>query len=174
MQNIKLIRAVPDDLEKIRKIGMDTIVETFAKSNEDEDTEIYLKESFSKEKILKEIQDPDSEFYLAELDGKVIGYLKINFSKAQKNVKDADSLEIERIYVLKEFHGKGVGKILFDKAHSIAVKLKLKYIWLGVWEFNYRALSFYKKNGFIEFDKHVFRYGNDEQTDLLMKLELIK
>ncbi|MEZ4822031.1 MAG: hypothetical protein R2942_06240 [Ignavibacteria bacterium] len=48
----------------------------------------------------------------------------------------------------------------------------LKYIWLGVWENNHRALSFYKKHGFVEFDKHVFRYGNDDQTDLLMKFEL--
>ncbi|MEG2102651.1 MAG: GNAT family N-acetyltransferase, partial [Flavobacterium sp.] len=48
----------------------------------------------------------------------------------------------------------------------------LKYIWLGVWEENIRALSFYKKNGFVEFDKHIFVLGDEEQTDLLMKLTL--
>jgi len=45
-------------------------------------------------------------------------------------------------------------------------------VWLGVWDQNPRAISFYKKNGFIEFDKHVFRLGNDEQTDLMMRLEI--
>ncbi|MEZ4691757.1 MAG: GNAT family N-acetyltransferase [Ignavibacteria bacterium] len=65
-----------------------------------------------------------------------------------------------------------VGKILFNKALEIASANNLKYIWLGVWENNHRALSFYKKHGFVEFDKHVFRYGNDDQTDLLMKFEL--
>jgi len=35
-----------------------------------------------------------------------------------------------------------------------------------------RAIGFYKKNGFSEFDKHIFRLGNDEQTDIMMKLKL--
>lgn len=174
MQNIQLIKAIPDDVENIRKIGMDTIIETFALSNEDDNTQKYLNESFDPEKVLKEITNPDSEFYLAESDKKVIGYLKINFDKAQSDVNDPNSLEIERIYVYKEFHGKGIGKILFDKALEIATINNFKYIWLGVWEYNHRAISFYKKHGFIEFDKHVFRYGNDDQTDLLMKLELTK
>ena len=172
MENVKLIRATSDDIEKIRKIGMETMYETFAKSNTDENTDIYLKESFNPEKISEELNNTESEFYLAVLNEQIIGYLKINFSQAQSDVKDKESLEIERIYVRKEFQGKGIGKILFNKALEIAKKNKLKYIWLGVWENNFRAISFYKKNGFIEFDKHIFRYGNDDQTDLLMKLEL--
>ncbi|HMQ67748.1 MAG TPA: GNAT family N-acetyltransferase [Ignavibacteria bacterium] len=170
MLNIKLTKASICDLEKIRKIGIYTIIETFALSNEDENTEKYLSESFDPEKVLKELTNPDSEFFLAESDNKVIGYLKINFNKAQSDLNDPDSLEIERIYVYKEYHGKGIGKILFDKALETALRNKLNYIWLGVWENNHRAIAFYKKSGFIEFDKHIFRYGNDDQTDLLMKL----
>ena len=49
---------------------------------------------------------------------------------------------------------------------------KSDYVWLGVWEENPRAISFYKKNGFEEFDKHIFKLGNDEQTDIMMKLKL--
>ena len=41
-----------------------------------------------------------------------------------------------------------------------------------VWEENLRAIRFYEKNGFKTFDKHVFRLGSDEQTDIMMKLEL--
>ncbi|MFC3157622.1 GNAT family N-acetyltransferase [Chryseobacterium arachidis] len=52
---------------------------------------------------------------------------------------------------------------------EIAEQEKKKYLWLGVWEENLRAVNFYKKNGFIEFDKHIFRLGNDEQTDLMMQ-----
>ena len=42
----------------------------------------------------------------------------------------------------------------------------------GVWEENQKAIKFYKKNGFIQFDKHSFILGNDQQTDIMMKLEL--
>ena len=78
-------------------------------------------------------------------------------------------MEIERIYVKSSHHGKKVGQLLYSKALDIAFLKDKKYIWLGVWEENKRAVNFYKKNGFEEFDKHIFRLGNDEQTDLMMK-----
>ena len=73
---------------------------------------------------------------------------------------------------MKKFHGENVGKSLYNKAIQIAKNKKAKYVWLGVWEHNPRAIRFYQKNGFVIFDKHVFIVGEDEQTDLLMKLML--
>lgn len=71
--------------------------------------------------------------------------------------------------MLKEYHGKKIGQILYAKAIKVATEISAEYVWLGVWEENQRAISFYKKNGFIEFDKHIFKLGNDEQTDIMMK-----
>ena len=116
----------------------------------------------------------NSVFYFAELDNQVIGYLKLNFGGAQTELKDNKALEIERIYVTKAFHGKKVGQLLYNKAIEVAKEKSADYIWLGVWEENQKALQFYKKNGFVEFDKHVFVLGDDAQTDLMMKLELTK
>jgi len=73
---------------------------------------------------------------------------------------------------LKDFHGQGVGQLLHNKAVEIAKLKKVDYVWLGVWEENPRAINFYKKNGFVEFDKHIFTLGQDKQTDILMKLML--
>jgi ribosomal protein S18 acetylase RimI-like enzyme len=78
-------------------------------------------------------------------------------------------LEIERIYVLGQYQSKKVGQLLFEKAIETAKQLSASYIWLGVWEENSRAISFYKRNGFEVFDKHVFKLGEEEQTDLMMK-----
>jgi ribosomal protein S18 acetylase RimI-like enzyme len=55
---------------------------------------------------------------------------------------------------------------------QIAKEVKAEYIWLGVWEENNKAIHFYTKNGFIPFDKHIFKLGDEEQTDIMMKLEL--
>src|SRR5690606_3301717 len=132
-----------------------------------------MENRFSTEKLKSELTDPNAEFYFAELDDKVIGYLKVNFGQSQTEIKDENALEIERIYVLKEFHGKKVGQMLYDKAIEIANEKDAEYIWLGVWEENSRAIHFYKKNGFVEFDKHIFKLGDDEQTDVMMKLRLI-
>lgn len=132
----------------------------------------YLKKGFSTEKLKTELTDKNAEFYFAELDDKVIGYLKVNFGQSQTEIKDKNALEIERIYVLKEFHGKKIGEILYDKAIELAKEKNVEYIWLGVWEENPRAIRFYEKNGFVAFGKHIFKLGNDEQTDIMMKLKL--
>ncbi len=79
------------------------------------------------------------------------------------------ALEIERIYVLQEFHGQRVGQVLYEKAIELAQERGLDYIWLGVWEKNARALRFYEKNGFEPFDRHIFKLGDDEQTDIMVK-----
>jgi ribosomal protein S18 acetylase RimI-like enzyme len=67
----------------------------------------------------------------------------------------------------------GVGQLLIEKAYQVAQIKKVKYIWLGVWEHNTRAIQFYKRNGFSEFGSHMFKLGNDDQRDILMKRQLI-
>lgn len=132
----------------------------------------YLNDGFSSERLMAELNDISSKFYFALLDNDVIGYLKLNVGQSQTELQDDKALEIERIYVLKKFHGKKVGQLLYNKAMEVAEQQKVNYVWLGVWEKNPRAISFYKKNGFIEFDKHIFKLGDDEQTDIMMKLKL--
>ena len=172
MRNISIKKVELKDIEKLQKIGRQTFFETFSKSNSEENMQKYLDEGFSIEKLTTELTDSNAEFYFAVLDLEVIGYLKLNFGDSQTELKDNKSLEIERIYVSKEFHGKSVGQLLYDKAIEVAKQKNANYVWLGVWEENPRAISFYKKNGFVEFDKHIFKLGNDEQIDIMMKLNL--
>lgn len=159
-------------MNQLQQIGRQTFLETFSATNTAENMQQYLEEGFSVEKLTSELQNPYSEFYFAILDEVVIGYLKLNFGAAQTELQDDKALEIERIYVLQEFHGKKVGQLLYDKAIAIGREKKAEYVWLGVWEQNHRAIQFYTKNGFIEFDKHIFVLGDDQQTDSMMKLIL--
>lgn len=160
------------EIAKLQKIGRETFYETFSGDNSEENMKDYLDEKFAIGKLTTELSNPDSEFYFAHIDNQILGYLKVNFGEAQTELKDKEGLEIERIYVLQEFHGLKVGQLLYNKALQIAKDADLKYIWLGVWEENLRAQNFYKKNGFVTFDKHIFVLGDQKQTDLLMKLTL--
>ncbi|GMN08105.1 GNAT family N-acetyltransferase [Croceitalea sp. MTPC9] len=161
-----------NDIEQLQQIGRQTFSETFSSSNTEENMTTYLEEGFSNEKLIEELNNESSEFYFALSENELVGYLKINFGQSQTELQDDTALEIERIYVLKEFHGKKVGQVLYEKAIEIAKQKNAHYVWLGVWEENPRAISFYKKNGFVEFDKHIFKLGDDEQTDIMMKLKL--
>ena len=160
------------DVDLLQTLGIKTFSETFDSTNTNEDMDDYLASNFNPEKLEVELNDIESEFYFAELAGLAIGYLKVNTGKAQTEQLLESALEIERIYVLNQYHGKGVGKLLFDKALEIASANRHERVWLGVWENNLKALRFYEKLGFEKFDTHVFVVGVDEQIDWLMKLEL--
>lgn len=160
------------DLADLRSISITTFTETFASVNTEENMNNYILTSLSTDKLKAELTNVQSKFFFALDQERVIGYLKINLGESQTDVKDSSSLEIERIYVLSEYHGKKVGQLLFDHAIKLATQMKLMYVWLGVWEKNVKAINFYQKNGFVEFDKHLFKLGDDIQTDIMMKLQL--
>ena len=169
MEEIRITRVTTDDIEELQKISIKTFFDTFAAYNSEENMQHYLAERLSLRRLAAELGDEGSEFYFACLGHRVIGYLKINMAGAQTEIRDERALEIERIYVLQAYHGKQVGQLLYEWAIQIARERQLDYIWLGVWEKNTRALRFYEKNGFSPFDQHIFKLGDDEQTDIMVK-----
>lgn len=173
MNSIAIKKIGVEQLVPLQEIGRKTFYDTFFESDSEESMKAYLATSFSTEKLTAELENPNSEFYFATQNEVVIGYLKVNFGAAQTELQDANAVEIERIYVLQDYHGKQVGQLLFEKAMAIAKSNRCDYIWLGVWEENHRALQFYTKNGFVAFDKHIFVLGEEEQTDIMMKLKLV-
>jgi diamine N-acetyltransferase len=172
MSTVKITVVSPSDLEQLQKIAISTFKEAFSIGNSEKNMKTYLETKFSLKQLAAELSDGNSSFYFAKHEDQIVGYLKLNFGRSQTELKDENALEIERIYVLKEFHGKKVGQLLYDKAIEVAHEKKVNYMWLGVWENNPRAIAFYRKNGFIEFDKHIFQFGHEEQTDIMMKMTL--
>ncbi|MFV8224597.1 GNAT family N-acetyltransferase [Christiangramia aquimixticola] len=172
MENIRIEKVNFEEIDELQKIGKETFADTFGSENEPTYMKEYLEKSFSKEKLKTELLDKNSEVFFAKNDNDIVGYLKVNFGQSQTELKDENALEIERIYVIKEYLGKKIGQILYDKAINIANEKNIEYIWLGVWEKNPRAIRFYEKNGFIKFDEHIFDLGGDKQTDILMKKKL--
>jgi Acetyltransferases len=172
MEKVQIKRVTLSDIDQLQKISRQTFEETFSATNTEENMKKYLDDSFSLQKLTFELNNSNSLFYFAILDNSIIGYLKLNFGESQTELKNKEALEIERIYVLNEYHGKNVGKSLYEKAIEVATQRNILYVWLGVWLENTRAIKFYKKNGFVDFDRHIFKLGDDEQTDIMMKLYL--
>ena len=165
-------KAELSDLTELTEISRHTFQETFAPHNTQENMRIYMDEYLAANQLLRELDNPDSVFYFAGESNRPMGYVKINLSLAQTEMPAGRGLEIERIYVLKEFQGNKIGRLLLEKALSLAEEKELDFIWLGVWEKNDKAIAFYKKYGFVPFDSHPFRLGNDLQTDRHDEAEL--
>lgn len=171
MKSITIQEVTLKDIEQLQKIGRKTFSETFSSNNSEKNRQISSRRIFQWK--VDEWAEQRKFWILFCLIWKQYNRLFKNLFRNFTNwTKRRKALEIERIYILKEFHGKNVGQFLYEKAIEIATQKNLLYVWLGVWEENSRAISSYKKNGFIEFDKHIFRLGNYEQTDIMMKLKL--
>ena len=168
----QLVKATLDDVDILVKVSVKTFRDTFAEVNTKEDMKIYLAKAFSRDQLIKELNDPASTFLLA-LDGEtVVGYAKLKEGESPSELNGERGIEIERIYTLTDYLGKSVGKLLMQTSLDLAAERGYKLVWLGVWEYNPRAIAFYEKWGFEKFGSHPFLLGNDMQTDLLMKKKL--
>ncbi len=172
----KELHIIPVELkedQKLLDIGRETFYNSFGPPiNSEKDIQDYLNKKFTLKQINRELEDPNSEFYFAKISSQIVGYLKVNYGNAQTEKIKGNSLEIERIYVIKALQGKKIGLQLFKKALTLAQSKKLNYIWLGVWEENTRAIKFYERNGFKAFDVHPFILGTSVQKDVMMKLNI--
>lgn len=170
---IRTKKCTVEDLQALQEISIETFNATFKDQNSPENMKSYLERAFNLEQLENELSTIFSEFYFVYFKNEVAGYLKININDAQSEEMGHDSLEIERIYIKNKFQSHGLGKVLFNKALEVAKEHNRKKIWLGVWEKNENAISFYKKMGFIKIGTHSFFMGDEEQTDLIMSKTLV-
>ena len=161
-----------EDLSDLCTFSRAVFYETFRDSCSPEDMESFLDHAYSTEKLRGELLNPDSSFFLLYQEGVFAGYIKLNESPAQTDIHDPDALELERIYVSRSFQGTGLGSCLMERAVEIAKQRGRKYLWLGVWEKNEKAISFYRKHGFHRIGTHTFRIGGDAQTDYVLRRDL--
>lgn len=160
------------DVNVLQSISRDTFAETFAASNQVEDLKAYMDTAFHKVTLQQELKNPQSKFAFIYQDAKLAGYLKINTGEAQTEPRGEASLELQRIYVKQAFLGQGLGKRMLQYTIQQAEKLNKSFIWLGVWEYNDKAIRFYQKWGFSQTGAHAFFVGEDKQTDLIMERKL--
>ncbi len=169
---ISLKLVTPSDVDELLFVSRKTLYDAFAHRNNPDDFEAYTSVAFTREKLLSEIETPNSFFYFAQLDGDTVGYIKLNYADAQVEFQDPKAVEINRLYVLEGQQGKQIGKQMMAFATKMALEKKLHYIWLGTWEKNHDAIRFYEREGFKIFSSYDFWVGNDKQLDWLLKKEL--
>lgn len=169
---IKIEPVKNNEISLLADIGAKCFYDTFYEQNSEEDMRLYLKDNLTPDTTTAEMLQPGNFFFFAKAGDKIAGYLKLSTSETRQDFSAGKALEIARIYVVKDKIGLGVGKSLMEFAFLFAKENNKEVIWLGVWEHNHRAISFYHNYGFKKFSEHTFLLGNDAQTDWLMKKEL--
>lgn len=160
------------DLTILQKLSIETYTDTFAKFNTASDLEDYLNKAYNTAQLTQELTAENTHFYFLYLDKQLAGYLKINILDSQSEAMGNDFLEIERIYIRKQFKRRGLGKLLLEFALEKAKQFNKDKVWLGVWENNLPAQKFYQFMGFKRYSSHHFVMGTSVQTDYILTKEL--
>ena len=161
------------DIDMLRQMSIDTFVDTYASFNTPENMALHIVAKFDKEVLLNEMNYKHNYFFAAMLNSVPAGYIKLRTAEEPEALRNRKHIELERIYVVKEFQGTGLGYKLIQYCIDFASVKGYEVLWLGVWKQNERAFNFYTKCGFEIFGEHSFILGSDEQVDWLMKKELL-
>lgn len=164
--------ASPTDADLLAELGRRTFEETFSADNTREDMEAYVASAFSVAQQAADLADPAAIFLIAEVDGAAAGYARLHPGKLAAGVAGAKPIELIRLYVLREWLGRGVGEALMRACLDHARSAGYETIWLGVWERNARAQAFYIKWQFRAVGEHIFQLGSDRQRDVVMERAL--
>lgn len=145
--------------------------DAFGAANSGSDMDEHCAENFSVERQLAEIVDPGMSTFVV-VDAALIAYGQLRWAAAPASVAATRPVEIYRLYVDRPWHGQGIAPMLMEALLERAREGKADAVWLGVWEHNPRAISFYRKAGFREIGEHCFMLGNDAQRDIIMSRRL--
>jgi ribosomal protein S18 acetylase RimI-like enzyme len=172
--DLRIRPGVIEDAEKLAPLAIKIFNDAFADNplNKPEDMRAYIAEAFSLDQTRRELADENIIFFVAELDGDMVGYAKLQENSTEKCVTGENPVELSRLYVLKDFHGQGIAGKLMDECFRTAKRKNYQTMWLGVWEHNFRAQRFYEKLGFKKVGSHVFQLGSDPQIDWVLEKEI--
>ena len=159
-------------MPELREVAISSYQDAFASFNTPENMEAYYSGAYNLTTLNRELTEPSSKLFLACEDEKIVGFSRLRESNEVADLLGKNVVELQRLYVLTEAHGKSVGKLLMEASLNYAVGKGYDWIWLGVWERNFKAQNFYNKWGFEKFSEHVFWMGDDAQTDWLLKKKL--
>jgi ribosomal protein S18 acetylase RimI-like enzyme len=164
--------ATISDAEMMTEFAWRTFHDAFAPMNSPDNMEAYMSQNFTLQKFSAQIADPRATFLIAEIDTTPVAFAKLYDGEVPICVSGLAPVEIERFYVDRQFHGKGVAQTLMQACFDRARQSGHGTIYLGVWENNHRAIAFYRKCGFDVVGSHVFQLGDEAQNDLLMERRL--
>lgn len=129
-------------------VGQKSYREHYLHLWENEDPTPYIANSLQKSVVIQELKNPNLAHYLIQMGEDIVGIVKLVKNCGIDELSDDISLKAEKIYLLKAYSGKGLGKKVLQLIEQKALALKKKVIWLDTMQKG-NPIQFYQKNGFM-------------------------
>lgn len=159
------------DAEALAALFAETFTETFGHLYGPRDLADFLSEQ-TPAHWAEQLRDPAFAVRIAEDEGGAVGLAKLGPLKLPVGEDTGDALELRQLYVLDRVRGSGVARTLMDWLLGEARGRGARQLFLSVYTENPRAQRFYARYGFTEVGPYVFKVGDHEDADMIMKLAL--
>ena len=169
---IEIREAREEDIPELRQVAISTYQDTFAPFNTPENMLAFFEQAYNLRTLINELHEANSLLLIACDNNQIVGFSRLRESDEVTDLLGDNTIELQRLYVLTKAQGKSVGKLLMESSLRYAVSKNYDWIWLGVWEKNFKAQEIYKRWGFEKFSEHTFWQGDDPQIDWLLKKKL--
>ena len=144
---MQLIKATIEDITDLQSICRAAYTQVFASHWELDGLELYLELEFGTDRLLKELASDQYEYHLFAEDKAHIGFLKLNY-KSDSAQSGQDNCELEKIYILPQYGGRGIGRKAMAAVFEMARSRNKQQLFLCVIDTNAPAITFYQKLGF--------------------------
>ena len=162
-------RAIPGDAQALAELGATTFIESFGQLYVPDDLQAFLDESHTVEAYSKVLANPDYALWIAERDGRAIGYAQAGrCGLPHADVKPEDG-ELKRLYLLKSEQNGGAGRALMDAAMAWLLRDGPRTLWLSVWSENLGAQRFYARYGFGFVAEYEFIVGEQRDREFMYR-----
>jgi len=161
------------EVESLAQLSRKTFIESHGHSADEKDILAYANLNFSIEKLSADLQDPRIFFNKVYVNDQLAGYSKLILNEPNAFTPVTPLAKFERLYLLKDFYGLGLGDSLLNHNIEIARLHTQKGLWLFVWTQNEKALRFYRKSGFKSIGKYDFKISDKHSNPNFVMLKTL-
>ena len=167
--SVSVRRASPADAAVLAALGRDTFIESFGHLYTPADLQAFLDESHSAGAYARALAKPDCALWLAELDGRAIGYAQAGPCGLPHADVRPDDGELKRLYVRADAQNSGSGRALMDAAMAWLLRDGPRTLWISVWSENPGAQRFYGRYGFTFAGEYEFIVGAQRDREFIYR-----
>ena len=147
---MKVRRANIDDLKKIQDLNL----MLFEKEYKEYDKLLNLNWTFGKigtKCFKKHLTEDDYCAFVVEEESAIVGYLAGGLGQVENYRNVPKSAELDNMFVLEKYRGKGVGKILYKEFVDWCKSKGVQLLRVEASAGNEDAIEFYRKCGFKDY-----------------------
>jgi ribosomal protein S18 acetylase RimI-like enzyme len=159
--------AEPGDAAALKALFAESFVETFGHLYRPADLNEFL-DTNSLAKWQANLSDPQVAIWVAEADGELAAFVELAPKKLPYETS-APALELRRLYLRSNLHGRGIADELMQWALQETVRRGARELVLSVYVDNHRARRFYERYGFEQVGKYDFMVGSHADEDLILR-----